>query len=167
MIVSLIAAMSENRVIGRAGKLPWHLPADLRRFKRLTTGCTVIMGRKTFESIDEKPLPGRRNIVVSRRAGYAPAGVEVATAVEAALEAAGASAGGADVVYVVGGGEIYRVALPLADRLDLTIVHTTAEGDATFPAFDESQWRLTLDERHDADERHAHAYSFRVYERRG
>lgn len=166
MIVSLIAAMSENRVIGKGGGLPWRLPADLRRFKRLTSGHTVIMGRKTFESIGEQPLPGRRNIVVTRRTNVAPKGVEIARGVEEALRAAGERAAPGETVYVVGGGEIYRAAFSLADRLDLTIVHGAFEGDTFFPAFDESAWRLTSDERHEADDQHAHAYSFRVYERR-
>lgn len=165
MMISLIAAMSENRVIGRAGQLVCHLPADLKRFKRMTTGHAVIMGRKTFESIDEKPLPNRRNIVVTRRMGYARAGVEVAPSVEEALRIAGDDADQDQVIYVVGGGEIYAAALPLADRLDLTIVHTTCEGDAFFPEFDESRWNLVSDERHEPDERHAFAYSFRVYQR--
>lgn len=165
MIVSLIAAMSENRVIGRGGGLPWHLPADLRRFKRLTTGRTMIMGRRTFESLNEEPLPGRRNIVVTRRRDYAPAGVEIAHSLGEALRLAEDGAGAEETVYIGGGGAIYAEALALADRLDLTIVHATLEGDAFFPAFDESAWRLVSDEHHEADERHPFAYSFRVYER--
>lgn len=162
MVVSLIAAVSENGVIGRDADVPWRQREDLRRFKRMTTGHTVIMGRKTFESIGETPLPGRRNIVVSRRAGYERPGVEAAGSVEAAIE----MAGGEDLVYVVGGGEIYTLALPHADRLDLTIIHTEIDGgDAFFPEFDGAAWRLVEDERHEADERNEFAYSFRVYVR--
>lgn len=163
MVVSLIAAMSENRVIGRGGDVPWRQREDVRRFKRMTLGHTVIMGRKTFESIGERALPKRRNIVVTRRAGYEREGVEIASGVEEAL----AMARGEDLVYVVGGGEVYAAAMPKADRLDLTLIHTDTEGgEAFFPAFDVADWALTHDERHDADEHNEFPYSFRVYERR-
>ena len=161
-MLTLIAAVSENGVIGRGGRVPWHLSDDLRRFKRVTGGHTVIMGRRTFESIGEEPLPGRRNIVVTRQADYSPRGVIVAHSLGHALEEAGSD----ESVFVVGGGEIYREALPHADRLDLTIVHAEVEGDAFFPEFDESGWRLVSDERHEADGRNEFPHSFRVYERR-
>jgi dihydrofolate reductase len=160
MILTLIAALSENRVIGRDGDLPWRLPADLKRFKRITSGHTVIMGRKTFETL-EAPLPDRRSIVVTRRTDFQPEGVEIAHDLDAAL----ALAEGEEEVFVLGGGEIYALALPRADRMELTIVHDEFDGDTFFPAFDESNWRLVNEERHEPDERHAHSFTFRTYER--
>ncbi len=160
MIVSLIAAMAENRVIGRSNGLPWHLPADLKRFKTLTMGHTVILGRKTFESIG-RPLPGRRLVVLTRNARYRPAGVEIAPTLEDALRRA---AGDAEV-FIAGGGDVFGQALPLADRLYLTMVHAPVSGDTRFPELPLDQWRLVDDQRHPADERNAHPLSFRRYER--
>lgn len=128
MIITLIAAMAENRVIGKDGAMPWHLPDDLARFKAITLGHPVIMGRKTFASIG-RPLPGRLNIVLTRRKGYSPEGVAVARSLDEAL----ALAGTADEVFICGGGQVYREALPLADRIHLTVVHRPYEGDTTFP----------------------------------
>lgn len=134
--VSLIAAVAANGVIGDNNALPWRLPEDLRRFKALTLGHPVIMGRKTFESIG-RPLPGRRNIVISRNREYAAAGCEVAASLEAALEAC---RNGSDEVFIIGGAQIYAEALPLAQRLYMTEVHCAFEGDAHFPAFDRREW---------------------------
>lgn len=128
MTVTIIAAMAENRVIGKDGAMPWHLPDDLARFKAITLGHPVIMGRKTFASIG-KPLPGRFNIVLSRQEAYAPEGVAVARTLAEAL----ALAGTAGEVFICGGGEVYREALPLADHIHLTVVHRPFEGDTTFP----------------------------------
>ena len=128
MTVTIIAAMAENRVIGKDGAMPWHLPDDLARFKSITMGHPVIMGRKTFESLG-RPLPGRQNIVLSRREGYAPEGVTVARTLDEALELAGV----AREVFICGGGEVYREALPLAGRILLTVIHCVYEGDAVFP----------------------------------
>jgi len=161
--VSLIAAMADNRVIGRGGALPWRLPRDMRRFKSLTTGHTVVMGRKTFETLPG-PLPNRQNVVLSRDAAFGPPGIEVARDLESALRAAGAGAGAE--VFVAGGGDVYRAALALADRIHLTVVHASLEGDTTFPAFAMEEWRLVEDVRFDPDERHAFGHSFRRYERR-
>jgi dihydrofolate reductase len=158
--VSIIVAMSVNRVIGRAGHMPWRLPADLRRFKALTTGHAVIMGRRTFDSVG-RPLPDRRNIVITRDRDYWPEGVIVAHDLDEALSRAGDD----EEAFIAGGGEIYRLAMPRADRMYVTIVHATIEGDTYFPEFDESEWELVSDERCEPDERHAHPYSFRVYER--
>jgi dihydrofolate reductase len=160
VIVSLIAAMSENRVIGRDGALPWRLPLDMRHFKTLTTGHAVIMGRKTFETLPAA-LPHRRNIVLTRDRSYRPDGAEVVASLDDALQLAADD----DEVFVAGGGDVYRLALPRADRLYLTLVHVTVDGDTHFPTVDDSAWRLVSDERHDCDERHAHAFSFRFYER--
>ncbi len=165
MSLTLIAAMSENHVIGREGGLPWRLPADMRHFKEVTTGHPVVMGRRTWESM-KGPLPNRRNIVLSRRPGFTAEGAEVVTTLDAALARAEAPAAeDGSPVFVIGGGEIYELALPRADRLDLTIVHAIVTGDAFFPAWDPAEWRLVSERHHPADERHAHAFTFRVYER--
>lgn len=129
MFITIIAAMADNRVIGKDGAIPWHVPADLARFKSLTTGHPVIMGRKTFASIG-RPLPGRLNIILSLQEKYQPEGCLVARSPEEALALAGA----ADEVFICGGGEVYRKMLPLANRIDLTVVHLEAEGDTFFPA---------------------------------
>ncbi len=164
MVLTLIAAMSENRVIGRDGGLPWRLPDDMRHFMRTTRGHTVIMGRRTWESMDG-PLKDRRNIVLTRQADYAAEGAEVVRTLEEAIRRASEQAGDEEPVFVIGGGEIYAQALEIADRLDLTIVHAELEGDAGFPAWSPRDWRLVSEEAHPADERHAHAFTFRVYER--
>ena len=160
MKISLLVAVSENRIIGKGGGLPWHLPADLKRFKRLTLGHAVIMGRRTFESIG-RPLPKRRSIVLSRDPAYAPAGAETAAGLDAAL----ALAAGEDEVFVIGGSEVFAEALPRADRLYLTRVHAEVEGDVVFDGLDLGAWELVSTERREADERHAHAFSFEVYAR--
>lgn len=160
MIVSLVAAMSENRVIGKDGTLPWRLPDDLKFFKRLTLDHTVIMGRKTFDEI-KRPLDNRRNVVITRNPAFHPHCVTVVPNLAEAL-ALGATE---REVFVVGGGEIFREALPRADRLYLTVVHARVEGDTFFPEFDKDGWVLESDERHEADERHAYAFSFRTYSR--
>lgn len=134
--LSLIAAMARNRVIGRDNQLPWRLPEDLRYFKATTLGKPVIMGRKTWESLG-RPLPGRRNIVVTRNAGYVAAGAEIATSLAAAVAAVDA----ADEAFVIGGAELYAQALQLADRLYLTEIETEVEGDAFFPALEPGAWR--------------------------
>jgi dihydrofolate reductase len=140
-VISLVAAMARNRVIGTGNGLPWHLPADLKRFKRLTMGAPVIMGRKTHESIG-KALPGRRNIVVTRQAGANWAGCEVTASLDAAL----ALAGDAPEVFVIGGAELYALALPRADRLYLTLLDADYAGDTFFPAVDPADWRETARE---------------------
>jgi dihydrofolate reductase len=128
MIISIIAAVASNGVIGKEGKLPWNLPADLRRFRELTVGHLLIMGRKTYESIG-RPLPERRTIVVSRRLGFAAEGVVTAGSLSRALDLAA----GEEEVFVCGGGEIYRQALPLADRIYLTLLDSPWDGDTFFP----------------------------------
>jgi dihydrofolate reductase len=162
LIVSAIAAMAENRVIGSNNGLPWHLPADLSRFKALTMGHTVILGRRTFESIG-RPLPGRRLVVLTRNPAYAREGIAVAGSLDQAL----ALAGEEPEVFVAGGGEIFRLALPRIDRVYLTVVHAAVEGDTTFPDLAAGEWRLVEDVRHRADERNPYDYSFRRYERVG
>jgi dihydrofolate reductase len=159
MRISLIAAMAANRVIGRDNQLPWRLPEDLRRFKRLTMGHTLVLGRKTFESIG-RPLPGRDVVVVTRQPGYAPPGVAVAHSVDEAL----ARAQG-DEVFVGGGEEIFRQTLGRAGRLYLTQIHAGIPGDARFPDFDEREWRLVEREDHGPSGEVPFAYSFLTYDR--
>jgi dihydrofolate reductase len=143
--LSIIAAVARNGVIGKGNAMPWHLPADLRRFKALTMGHPVVMGRKTWDSILAalgKPLPGRTSIVMSRAAGAAPAGAIMTGSIEAAI----AAAGDADEIFVIGGAEIYALAMPLADRLLLTRIDADVEGDAWFPVFDSNQFIETARE---------------------
>jgi dihydrofolate reductase len=158
MIVSLIAAMGENRVIGAKGSLPWHLPRDMRHFKTLTTGHPVVMGRKTFETLNV-PLPNRHNVVITTDPSYVADGADVAASLEAAL----ATVGDDEDIFVAGGGEIYRLALPRADRIYLTVVHHHFQGDTWFPEFSMEHWQLIEDFRYEPDERHAWAHSFRLY----
>lgn len=160
-LISAIVAAAENNAIGKDNQLLWHLPNDLRFFKRTTTGHPIIMGRKTYESVG-KPLPNRRNIIVTRQAAYAAEGAEVVHSLAAAIE----SCAGEPEVFVVGGAEIYKQAIPVVDRIYLTRVHTALPGDSFFPELDEQAWRLVSEDSHPADERHTYGYTFRVYERR-
>ena len=162
MRVSLIAAMARNRVIGRDNRLPWRLPPDLRRFKELTLGHALLVGRKTFESIG-RPLPGRDMIVLSRRQGYAPEGVRVARSVQEALDLARDA--GESELFVAGGSEIYRQTLPVADRLHLTRIEEDVPGDAYFPDYDETEWRLAEREAHEPGDGIPFAWSFEVWDR--
>jgi len=146
-IVTLVVARAENGVIGRDGGLPWHLPADLKHFKAVTTGSAMVMGRKTFDSLPGL-LPGRRHIVLTRDSGWQAPDAEVATDVPAAL----ALAGGEPRVSVIGGAEIFRLFLPLADRIELTEVHASPEGDTVMPPFDAAQWRELGREAHPAQD---------------
>ena len=147
MKIVLIAAVAANGTIGHAGKIPWHISDDLKRFKRLTLGHPVIMGRKTYESLG-KPLPGRRNIILTRQPGP-----DHFTSLEAALKSCGD-----ETVFIIGGAEVYRQALPVADALYLTHVHRHVEGDTKFPDYDRSQWR-------EANRQDTPEYSFVEYER--
>lgn len=165
--LSLIVAAAENGVIGRDGDLPWRLPADLGRFKRLTTGHPIVMGRKTYESIG-RPLPGRVSVVLTRDASWTAGNdaVLIATTLDGAVEAAHQAKGvSTDEAFVIGGGEVYRLALSHSDRVHLTRVHTEVEGDATFPELDQSEWRLVSSEKHPADEKNEHDCTFEVWER--
>jgi dihydrofolate reductase len=165
MNIALIVAAARNRAIGLNNRMPWHLPEDLKYFKRVTLGKPVIMGRNTFESIG-RPLPGRPNIVISRNAGYQVAGVTLVTSLEEALSAAERLLpAGQDEVMVIGGAQIYAQALPLATRLYLTEVDAEPEADAFFPPLDRQVWRETARARHPACDRNPHAYSFVVLER--
>jgi dihydrofolate reductase len=159
--ISIIVALSENNVIGRDNALPWHLPDDLKHFRRLTVGHPVVMGRRNYESIG-RPLPDRLNIVVTRRAGYAAPGCRVVHSLDEAFTAAD----GAEEIFVIGGGELYAQTLDRADRLYLTRVHARIEGDTRFPVFDPGQWHEIERVRHEPDARHAYAFSFATLERR-
>jgi dihydrofolate reductase len=161
MILSLVVAMSKNRVIGRDGDLPWRLPNDLKHFKQVTMGKPIIMGRKTWESLYVKPLPGRRNIVITRNAGYEAEGAEISDSLESAL----ILATGEDEAMIIGGAELFATALDTATRLHLTEIHADIEGDTYFPNSDRSLWREISREPHDA-EGDAPAYSFLLLEKR-
>ncbi len=159
-MVSLIVAMTENRVIGRDGDMPWRLSDDLRRFKRITMGHHIVMGRKTYESIG-RPLPGRTSVVISRSANYDHPDIRVARSLKEAFSIAKSD----DEVFITGGAQIFALALPLVERIYLTRIHCNLEGDTFFPEVDWTEWQLTEDERHPADERNDHDYSFQLWSR--
>ncbi len=159
--ITLVAAVAQNGVIGRDNRLPWHLPADLHHFKTLTMGKPMIMGRRTFESLPGL-LPGRPHIVLTRNRDYRPSGAQVAHTLEEALALAGAVA----EVMVIGGAQIYALALPRARRLHLTEVEVQVAGDAHFPELDPADWRLVSRRCFEADARNPHPYCFLEYERR-
>lgn len=167
MKVSLIVAMSQNRVIGRENQMPWHLPDELKYFKRVTLGKPVLMGRNTFESIG-RPLPGRPNIIITRNSDYEADGISVVNSVEDALELAeqltehDANA----EAMVIGGAQIFAATLPLADLLYLTEVQAVVDGDVFFPEFAHEEWRLVSREEHAADDRNPYPYSVLVLERK-
>ena len=160
MRLSLIVAMAKNRVIGSNNQMPWHLPADFAYFKKVTLGHPVIMGRKTFESIG-RPLPGRRNIVVSRNPAFRAEGVDVMTSLDAAIKACQNTE-----AFVIGGATLYAQALPHADRLFITEVDASPNGDTLFPSLDKNLWREITRERRKADENNIHAMQFVVLERK-
>lgn len=162
MRIALIAAASDNDVIGKDNDLPWHLPDEFRHFKATTRGHHVIMGRRTWESRN-KPLPKRVNVVVTSRRDYEAPGATVVHSLDEGLELARAA--GEDEAFVIGGTRLYAEALPLADRVYLTRVHGQFEGDAHFPAMDMSRWRVAEERHHGADERHAHAFTIFTLER--
>ncbi len=155
-VIAAIAAMAENRVIGKNNQLPWHLPADLTHFRRLTTGHAVLMGRKTHESIG-KPLPNRLNLIMSRDPDYKAEGCTTVQSIHEAIEHIMDSQ---QFLFVIGGAEIYQLLMPYIDQLYLTIVHQQVDGDTLFPDINPSEWHETDRIRHEADEQNAHAYSF-------
>jgi dihydrofolate reductase len=160
--VALIVAMDESGVIGREGRLPWRQPADLMHFKVLTMGKPILMGRKTFDSIG-RPLPGRMNLVLTRKSDWTHEGVITVHSVEEALRRAGP----APELMVIGGADIFRLALPSAQRVYLTRMHATVEGDVRFPAIDWSRWRELERQEFAADDTHAYAMTFLTLERMG
>ncbi len=165
--LSLIVAQARNRVIGAAGQLPWRLKDDLAHFRRTTMGAPVIMGRRTWESLPKRPLPGRANIVISRDWNYDAAEARVYSSFMPALNAARAIAlrAGQREVFVIGGAAIYALALPLADRIYLTEVDAAPEGDAFFPALEAAHWHETSATRFEAGEGNDHAFTVRVLDR--
>lgn len=157
--LTLVAAMARNRAIGLAGRMPWHLPGELQHFKRTTLGKPVVMGRRTWESIG-RPLPGRQNIVVTRSTDYRAEGADCAGSLPEAV----ALANGPEIM-VIGGGELYRLALPLATRMVLTVIDCAPEADTWFPRWAEDEWERVSAEAHAADSRDALAYEIREYAR--
>lgn len=159
-IISIIAAMASNRVIGKANRMPWHMPADLKFFKKTTSGHTLIMGRKTFASIGGKPLPGRPTIVLSKKTNlqYDFQNVQVAHSLEQALQ----MVKNEKEVFIAGGSKIYQMALPMAHRMYLTLIDTQPEGDTWFPQYDTSQWKVINEEAFPADQKNPHNYRFQT-----
>lgn len=164
MLISFAVAASDNNVIGKDNQLLWNLPNDMKFFKNTTWGMPVIMGRKTYESMGGKPLAGRTNIVITRQSGWTANGVAVVNSLQAGIEAAAAT--DAREAFVIGGGEIFQQAMTIVQKMYLTRVHTTLEGDAFFPTFNESDWQLLSQLDFPADSKHAYAYSFQVWQRR-
>jgi dihydrofolate reductase len=164
--MSLIVAMSDNRVIGRNNAMPWHLPEDLKFFKRVTMGKPIIMGRNTYESIG-KPLPGRANIVITRNPDYLVDGVHVVNSVEEAIELAGqlTAPDSEAEIMVIGGSQIFDLTLPIADRIYLTELHTKIQGDVFFPRFPRDQWQEIARENRPATPENPFTYSFLILER--
>jgi len=158
-IISLIAAVSQNDVIGNNNQLIWHLPADLQHFKKITMNKPIIMGRKTFEAIG-RPLPGRMNIVITRNIYFSYEGVSPASSLEEALEIAGE----VEEIMIIGGGEVYAKALPLASRIYLTRIYQDFEGDTFFPKITSQEWRIVSEEFHQRDEKNPYDYAFFVLE---
>jgi dihydrofolate reductase len=163
VVISLIAAASENSVIGKNNKLPWHLPTDMKYFKNITWGMPVIMGRKSFEALG-KPLRGRSNIVITRNKNWSADGVKTVQSIDQAINLASQTE--AKEIYIIGGGEIFQAAIPSADRIYLTLVHENFEGDAFFPEIKQEEWKLTSNMDCDPDEKNAYALSFQVWERK-
>ena len=150
--ITLIAAMGKNRAIGLDGKMPWHLPAELQHFKRATMGKAILMGRKTWQSIG-RPLPGRQNIVISRDPGFVAGGADVVNSLEAALEISQV-----DEIMVIGGGQLYELALPLAPHMILTLIDIEPDADTWFPLWDKEQWKKTHERQFKVDDQNALAY---------
>ena len=171
--MEIVVAVAENDVIGRRNGLPWRLSADLRRFKALTLGKPILMGRRTYESIG-RALPGRLNLVLSKSGDFSPVDCTIVADLERAREAAGCDGAGGDAtgrdaaIMVIGGAQIYRLCLPFTSRIHLTLVHTRIEdGDAFFDGWRGAEWRESFRERHEADEKNSYAYSFVTLERAG
>ena len=161
--MKIIVAISENNAIGKAGDLLCHLPNDLKHFKELTTGATVVMGKKTFFSLPRRPLPNRRNIVLTRDESFQYENTEVAHSIDHLLSILSAD----EKVFIIGGGEVYKQFMPLVDELQITHIHHTWEdADTFFPEIDLSIWECVSEEYHKQDEKHAFAYTFATYQRK-
>lgn len=164
MTISLVVAAATNNVIGKDGKMPWHLPNDMKHFKNVTWGMPIVMGRKTFDSLG-KALPGRKNIVITRQQGWKADNTVAVKNIEDALFVAHET--DAKEVMVIGGGEIYKALFDKAQRIYLTRVEAEPEGDTFFPVLVQGQWHLVSQKNHEADEKNAYNYSFQVWERIG
>lgn len=162
MILSLLLAASENNVIGKDNQLPWHLPEDLKYFKNLTWGLPILMGRKTFDSIG-KPLPGRKSIVVTRQQDWKQEGVEVVHSIEEAVQKA--EDFGAKEIFVIGGAEIFKTALPLANRIYLTRIHHRFDGDVFFPEISTDEWNLVSNRYCVAEGKNVYNHTYQIWER--
>lgn len=160
---SLLVAAAENNTIGKNNQLAWHLPNDLKFFKNITWGMPVVMGRKTFESVN-KPLPGRFNIVITRQKNWQAEGVIVSASLDDALQKAAET--NCKEVFIIGGGEIFKQSMDLADKIYLTKVHAEVEGDTFFPVIDETKWELANSQHFGADEKHKYAYSFQTWKKK-
>jgi len=158
--ISIIVAMAKNRVIGADNGIPWHLPNELKLFKSVTMGHHIVMGRRTYESIN-RLLPGRTTVIVTRQPGYRVSGAKIAHGLEDAIAACDAD----DEIFVIGGAELFKSALPIADRIYLTTVDAEPAGDTLMPEFDLGKWRETSSQSYPADNGHRHAYRFAVYDR--
>lgn len=166
MKISMIAAMGQNRVIGKDNDIPWHLPDDFQYFKKMTEGHFVLMGRKNFESLPPKfkPLPNRPNVVITRNSGYEAAGTTVVNSLEAAIEEARKHQ--EPEAFIIGGGEIYKLGLEYADTIYLTEINGDFEGDTIFPEFDKNEWVEVSRQQHSTDERHLFSFDFVIYEKK-
>jgi dihydrofolate reductase len=160
-MITMIAAAGENNELGLNNQLVWHLPDDFKRFKQLTTGHHIIMGRKTFESFPS-PLPNRTHLVISRNTNYNAVGITVVHSMEEALELASTD----DQPFIIGGGEIYAQGLEIAEKIELTRVHGTFDADTYFPDIPERDWKLVEEHYHPIDERHDHAFTYETWVRR-
>lgn len=160
-MLTIIAAAAENNALGKDNQLVWHLPDDFKRFKKLTSGHHIIMGRKTFDSFP-KPLPNRTHVVITRQDNFKKEGILVVHSLERAIELSADD----PQPFVIGGGEIYKMAMKLADKIELTRVHGTFEADTFFPEIDENQWKLVSEEFHEKDEKHNYAFTYLTYERK-
>jgi dihydrofolate reductase len=160
-MIILIAAVAQNNALGKNNQIIWHLPNDFKRFKELTSNHHIIMGRKTFESFP-KPLPNRTHVVISRQKNYNPGGCLVVESINEALAVCPKT----EDVYIIGGGQIYEIALPFCDKLEITRVHDDFEADAFFPEINLNQWNLISAQKQLPDEKHKHAYTFETYLRK-
>jgi dihydrofolate reductase len=165
MTISMIAALAQNGVIGKANDLPWHLPDDMKFFMLTTKGHHVIMGRKNYESLPEKfrPLPNRTSIVVTRQNNYKAPGCSIVHQLEEGVKQA--EANGEQELFIIGGAEIYKLGMPLADKLYLTEIHATIDGDTTFPFYPRELWREISRQHHAADDRHKFSFDFVIYKK--
>lgn len=164
-MIIMIAAASENNALGKDNKIVWHLPDDFKRFKKLTSGHAIIMGRKTFESFD-KPLPNRTHIIITRQKNYTPKIDSELCIVVDSMEKALAITSKDENVFVIGGGEIYNLGMPFADKIELTRVHENFEADAFFPEISQMDWQLVEEMLHSKDEKHNYAFSFQTFLRK-